>query len=558
MLLIFLRTCTRAVVVLAMVLVPSFGWAFKPLYAGDAYFAHGSSVLQGEQIDKLEKLKCLVGARPLESLSIIGHASSRERKPRDLSLARAAAVKDWFVANTGWNANKIYVEGKGDKQHMADDATAEASAKNRWTDLELLIVATPHDPSPSKECYVLAWEKSFLALEGESAMVVARSLARTGWVQVPALYRSALEHRRDDLLNRLPRAGIATTRTQQIEIARMALAFGKFGYFTNWLRYEGRTLDGNQRDALLQAACRGEGDATERAAVIRLLHAVGGVSRTREGLQCAVTETRQAQVVEAYLAGGAHRFIDADMVVDAGRSPAVLDRLLVWGGNPASRTAHGTTLFHTSRLEAIGDVQRLLAWGLDINAKGRTYPSNPDTTPLREAVAYASVEILDFMKQAGADVEGAGDLQQTKIIANQLWLVRNVMPLPTGGETVVRLALQGEVALPVLEALHERGVDLGATAWEGESALRVAIERYEPTMVRFLVARGVPLQVRMKRGGAVQPALEAAHSLSEMVPPVPCPPYGACPAVVPSPPVVDPERQRKKNEILQILGAAAS
>ena len=169
----------------------------------------------------------------------------------------------------------------------------------------------------------------------------------------------------------------------------------------------------------------------ERAAVIRMLHAAGAVSRTREGLQCAVTH-RSAPVVEAYLAGGAQRFIDADLVVEAGGSPAVLDRLLAWGGNLASRTAHGTTLFHTSRLQTVADVQRLLDGGLDINAKGRTYRSSQETTPLKEAVDYASVEVLDFMKQAGADINGLGpaDLQKTRIAANQIWMVRNGVPIP--------------------------------------------------------------------------------------------------------------------------------
>ncbi|RYF50111.1 MAG: hypothetical protein EOO27_32320, partial [Comamonadaceae bacterium] len=196
--------------------------------------------------------------------------------------------------------------------------------------------------------------------------------------------------------------------------------------------------------------------------------------------------------------------------------------MLAWGGNPASRTVHGTTLFHTSRLQTVADVQRLLDWGLDINAKGPTFPSSLDTTPLREAVSYASVEVLEFMKQTGADINSLGPegLQRTRIIANQIWMVRNGLPLPKVAEAVVRVAREGEVALPVLEAMHERGLDLGATtAWEGASALGVAIESYEPAVVRFLLENGVPLQVRMGRGAAVQSALEAAQGLSEVVPP---------------------------------------
>jgi hypothetical protein len=559
MLLIFLRTCTRVMVVLAVALVPSFCWAFK--IVGDVYFDPGSSVLSGEQIDYLDQQKCKAGSEPLKEMVIIGHASPRERNAKNLSLARALAVKEWLVANTGWDPNRIHAEGKGARQPVADDATDVGSAKNRRVELESIGDGTYRYSHPSAQCRLVRWESAFLAPEGDSAMVVARSLARTGWVRVPTLYRSALQHRRDDLFTRLPHAGIATTPRQRIEIAGMALAFGKFDYFTVWLRREGRTLDGNQRDALLQAACKGEGSAAERAAAIRLLHAAGAVSRTPEGLQCAVIWAPQAPVAEAYLAGGAQRFIDADMVVAAGRNPAVLERLLAWGGNPASRTVHGTTLFHTSRLKTVADVQRLLDWSLDINAKGRTFPSNSQTTPLREALGYASVEVLDFMKQAGADissVEGGEPLGATRIIANQLWLLRNGAPLLNAGDAVVSVARQGDAALPVLEALRERGVDLGATGERGMSALGVAIEGYAPALVRFLVARGVPLQVRTLRDAALRPALEVAKNLSEMVPQPAVMSHDPRPRAVPFPSVMDPERQRKRNEILQILSAAAS
>ena len=552
--LFILRTFTQSML-LAIALVPSFSWAYSATIAADVFFEPGSSVLHGEQIDQLDRLKCRVGTTSVDVLVVVGNASSRERNAQTLALARALAVKQWFADNTEWGATRVHAEGRGASWPVADNETDEGSAKNRRVEME--VVSSVTRPRYSSHCSDLRWVQSFLALEGDSAMVVARSLARTGWVRVPSLYRIALERQRDDLFTRLPHAGIATPRLQRIEIAKMALAFGKFDYFKNWLRSEGRSLEGAQRDALLKGACKGEGSVLERAAVIRMLHAAGAVSRTREGLQCAVMY-RNAPVVEAYLAGGAQRFIDADLVVEAGGSPEVLDRLLAWGGNLASRTVHGATLFHTSRLQTVADVQRLLDGGLDINAKGRTYRSNQETTPLKEAVDYASVEVLDFMKQAGADINSLGpsNLQETRIAANQIWMVRNGVPIPKVAEAVVHVARQGEVALPVLEAMHERGLDLGGTTAWGESALGIAISMYEPAVVRFLVERSAPLQVRMNRmnrEAPVRPALEAAESLSEVVPPAPCASYGVCPTALPYPPVVDLERQRKKNEILQIL-----
>lgn len=139
-------------------------------------------------------------------------------------------------------------------------------------------------------------------------------------------------------------------------------------------------------------------------------------------------------------------------------------------------------------------------------------------------MSYASVEVLDFMKQAGADINSLGpaNLQETRIPANQIWMVRNGVPIPKVAEAVVH-GPPGDVALPVLEAMHERGLDLGGTTAWGESALGVAISMYEPAVVRFLVERGVPLQVRMNRTNReapVQSALEAAESLSEVLPPL--------------------------------------
>ncbi|RYF50112.1 MAG: OmpA family protein [Comamonadaceae bacterium] len=303
--LLILRSFTQATF-LAIALVPSFSWAYSATIAADVFFEPGSSVLHGEQIDQLDRLNCRVGTTPIDVLVVVGHASSRERNAQPLSLARALAVKQWFVDNTEWGAARVHAEAKGARQPVADNETDEGRAKNRRAEMEV-VSSVRRDHSvrpPSSHCSVLRWEQSFLALEGDFAMVVARSLARTGRVRVPSLYRIALERRRDDLFTRLPHAGIATTRLQRIEIAKMALAFGKFDYFKNWLRGEGRSLESAQRDALLKGACKGEGDVLERAAVIRMLHAAGAVSRTRQGLQCAVTH-RNAAVVEAYLAGGA-------------------------------------------------------------------------------------------------------------------------------------------------------------------------------------------------------------------------------------------------------------
>jgi outer membrane protein OmpA-like peptidoglycan-associated protein len=90
--LFILRTFTQSML-LAIALVPSFSWAYSATIAADVFFEPGSSVLHGEQIDQLDRLKCRVGTTSVDVLVVVGNASSRERNAQTLALARALAVK---------------------------------------------------------------------------------------------------------------------------------------------------------------------------------------------------------------------------------------------------------------------------------------------------------------------------------------------------------------------------------------------------------------------------------------------------------------------------------
>jgi OOP family OmpA-OmpF porin len=54
-----------------------------------------------------------------------------------LSLRRAEAVKAYLVSK-GIEANRIYTEGKGKKQPVADNNSAEGRAKNRRVEIEVV------------------------------------------------------------------------------------------------------------------------------------------------------------------------------------------------------------------------------------------------------------------------------------------------------------------------------------------------------------------------------------------------------------------------------------
>ncbi len=58
-----------------------------------------------------------------------------------LSARRANAVKQYLVSK-GIEANRIYTEGKGEKQPVADNRTADGRAKNRRVEIEVIGTRT--------------------------------------------------------------------------------------------------------------------------------------------------------------------------------------------------------------------------------------------------------------------------------------------------------------------------------------------------------------------------------------------------------------------------------
>jgi OOP family OmpA-OmpF porin len=54
-----------------------------------------------------------------------------------LSVRRAEAVKAYLVSK-GIEKNRVYTEGKGEKQPVADNRTAEGRAKNRRVEIEVV------------------------------------------------------------------------------------------------------------------------------------------------------------------------------------------------------------------------------------------------------------------------------------------------------------------------------------------------------------------------------------------------------------------------------------
>ena len=69
----------------------------------------------------------------------IGHADSigTDAYNQALSVRRADAVKA-YLQSKGLEANRVYTEGKGEKQPIANNSTAEGRAKNRRVEIEVI------------------------------------------------------------------------------------------------------------------------------------------------------------------------------------------------------------------------------------------------------------------------------------------------------------------------------------------------------------------------------------------------------------------------------------
>ena len=113
--------------------------ATKVTYAADAFFDFDKSVLKPDGKAKLDDLVSKVKGINLEVIIAVGHTDSigTDAYNQRLSVRRAEAVKAYLVSK-GIEKNRVYTEGKGEKQPVADNKTAEGRAKNRRVEIEVV------------------------------------------------------------------------------------------------------------------------------------------------------------------------------------------------------------------------------------------------------------------------------------------------------------------------------------------------------------------------------------------------------------------------------------
>ena len=115
----------------------------KVSFAAEALFDFDKSVVKPEGKAALDDLLNKLQGMNTEVMVTVGHTDSvgSDKYNQKLSMRRAEAVKAYIVSK-GVDASRVYTEGKGESQPIADNKTAAGRAKNRRVTVEVVGTRT--------------------------------------------------------------------------------------------------------------------------------------------------------------------------------------------------------------------------------------------------------------------------------------------------------------------------------------------------------------------------------------------------------------------------------
>ncbi len=113
--------------------------ASKVVFNADTFFDFDRDTLKPEGRQLLDQVVQQVNGINLETIIAVGHTdwTGPEAYNQGLSERRAASVKNYLVSR-GVDANRVYTEGKGELEPIADNKTREGRAQNRRVEIEIV------------------------------------------------------------------------------------------------------------------------------------------------------------------------------------------------------------------------------------------------------------------------------------------------------------------------------------------------------------------------------------------------------------------------------------
>ncbi|HEU4375363.1 MAG TPA: OmpA family protein [Telluria sp.] len=111
----------------------------KVSFSAESLFDFDKSVVKADGKAALDGLVANLQGMDTEAIVTVGHTDSigTDAYNQKLSLRRAEAVKAYLVTK-GVAASRVFVEGKGESQPVADNKTAEGRARNRRVTVEVV------------------------------------------------------------------------------------------------------------------------------------------------------------------------------------------------------------------------------------------------------------------------------------------------------------------------------------------------------------------------------------------------------------------------------------
>ena len=102
----------------------------------DVSFDSGSYAIRPSLRPVLDKLAAGLAEHAVTRVTVVGHtdSSGSDKVNNPLSVKRAEAVRDYLVPR-GVAASRIAVDGRGAREPLADNTTAEGRAKNRRVEI---------------------------------------------------------------------------------------------------------------------------------------------------------------------------------------------------------------------------------------------------------------------------------------------------------------------------------------------------------------------------------------------------------------------------------------